>query len=83
MITSGLVLTLRPDPELAAEAVRDALLSGPFTLGEQIGYHLAMALEADTPAEAEYWHRWLSDLPGVAAVDVVFVHSDEEVSHVG
>jgi hypothetical protein len=83
MVTSGLLLTLHPDPELAAEAVRDALLSGPFTLGEQIGYHLAMALEVDTPAQAEEWHRWLAALPGVLAVDVVCVHRGEEVSHVG
>ena len=83
MTTSGLVVTLHPDPELAAEAVRDALLLGPFTLGEQFGYRLAMAVEADTPAEAESWHRWLAALPGVAAVDVAFVHVGEEVAHVG
>jgi hypothetical protein len=81
--TSGLVVTLHPDPELAAEAVRDALLIGPFTLGEQIGYRLAVALQAETPAEAQQWHVWLAALPGVVKVDVAYVHVGEEVEHVG
>ncbi|HVK16160.1 MAG TPA: hypothetical protein VM533_04370 [Fimbriiglobus sp.] len=83
MTTSGLVVTLHPDPELAAEAVRDALLIGPFTLGEQFGHRLAMALQADSPADAEYWHGWLVARPGVVQVEVAFVHMGEEVGHVG
>jgi hypothetical protein len=85
MTVSGLVITLH-SPDRAAD-LRELLLFGPFVLGDDFGGRLAVALEADTPAAAERWHRWLLRLPGVAKVDVAFVHHDvpapEEAAHVG
>ena len=71
---SGLVLTLADDAVLAAAAMREVLLAGPFTLGETFGQRVAVALEADSPADAEHWTRWLGELPGVRKVDIAFVH---------
>jgi hypothetical protein len=82
MTTSGLVLTLSPDPELAGDAVTTMLLSGPFVLGDMVGRRLAVALEADHPSDAHDWHDWLLTLPGVEKVDVAFVHVGEEAAHV-
>jgi hypothetical protein len=85
MTTSGLVVTLDNDADAAADAVRAVLLAGPFTIGEVFGHRIAVALEADTPAEAERWHRWLTDLSGVLKVDTAYVHLDsavEETAHV-
>ena len=84
MTTSGLVVTLADDPELASEAVTTALLVGPFTPGDLVGHRLALALEADDSDQAREWHDWLARLPGVVKVDVAFVHSDppaEEPTH--
>lgn len=83
MTTDDLVVTLHPDAELAAEAVRDALLIGPFTLGEQLGRRLAMVLQAETPAEAESWRDWLARLPGVVRVDIVCAQVGEATGPVG
>ena len=85
MTVSGLVVTLDDDAERAATTVREVLLAGPFTLGDVFDHRVAVALEADTPADAERWHRWLADRPGVLKVDVAFVHLDpaaEEPAHV-
>ena len=71
--TSGLVVTLDDDANRAATAVRELLLAGPFTLGDVFGHRVTVALEADDPAAAERWHRWLADQPGVLKVDVAFV----------
>lgn len=84
MTTSGLVLNLDDDADQVATTIREVLLAGPFTLGDVYGHRVAMALEADTPADAERWHRWLTTLPGVISVDVAFVHLDtvaEEAVH--
>jgi hypothetical protein len=74
MTTSGLVVTLDDDADRAALAVREVLLAGPFTLREVFGHQVAVALEADTLADAERWHRWLADRPGVLKVDATFAH---------
>jgi hypothetical protein len=84
MNVSGLVVTLDDNADRAAEAVREVLLAGPFTLGDVFGHRVAIALEAETPTDAERWHRWVADLPGVLKVDVAFVHLEpaaEEAAH--
>lgn len=84
MYTSGLVLTLADDADLAAAAVRD-LAAGPFTLGEASGRCRAAVLEAADPRAAHDWHDWAAARPGVEGVEVVFVHWDdagEEATHV-
>ncbi|HET6573203.1 MAG TPA: hypothetical protein VFG68_06350 [Fimbriiglobus sp.] len=74
MIAGGLVVTLDDNADRAAAAVREVLLAGPFTLGEVCGHRVVLALELDTPADAERWRRWLADRPGVLKVDTTFVH---------
>jgi hypothetical protein len=84
MTTSGLVITLDPDPDRASGAAHAIGSAGPFTLGDQLGRCLTAALEADTPADARFWHEWLATLPGVVRVDLAFVHADtvaEETVH--
>jgi hypothetical protein len=84
MTTSGLVITLDPDPYRAFDAADAIGSAGPFTLGNQLGRCLVAALEADTAAEARFWHDWLATLPGVVKVDLAFVHRDvpvEETVH--
>jgi nitrate reductase NapAB chaperone NapD len=82
MLTSGLVVILEPDASNADSALA-AIRSNPvFTIGEQNGCWLSVASEADDPDESEQWHDWLSRLPGVVNVEVVFVHSDDtEAAH--
>jgi hypothetical protein len=84
MFTSGLVVTLRAETPLA-EAALNELQAGPFLLGAGGGWRWPVVLEASDPEAAERWHRWAADLPGVAGVEVVFVHWDEgaEVAHAG
>lgn len=85
MYTSGLVLTLADDPQLAAAALRE-LAAGPFILGEASGRCRAVVLEAADPGAAHDWHDWAAARPGVTGVEVVFVHWDDaeqEASHAG
>ena len=81
MNVSGLVVAVDPARAVdVALAVREA---GPFTVGEQVGDRLTIALDADRPSSAEWWHNWLRELPGVVKVDVAFVYADpaEETTH--
>ncbi|MEO2088293.1 MAG: hypothetical protein ABGY75_02195 [Gemmataceae bacterium] len=86
MHTSGLVLTLAPDPAVAAAAEQALTAAGPFTLGPASGSRRAATLEVADPKAAHDWHEWAAALAGVIAVEVVFVHWDDveqEVSHAG
>jgi hypothetical protein len=85
MHTSGLILTLVEAPGPAAAALAKLATAGPFTLGEATGPLHAVALETADARAAQDWHDWAESLPGVAGVEVVFVHWDEseaEVDHV-
>lgn len=76
MHTSGLIITIVDGADLSALA--DKLVrAGSFTLGQAVGSRLPLALEADSPEEAQHWHEWAASLPGVASVEVVFVHWEE------
>jgi hypothetical protein len=84
MPVSGLVVTLDMAGGCGVVAVREMHRAGPFTFGYVSGNRVTVALEADTPAEAEDWHRWLAGLPGVLKVDVAVVHLEpaaEEPAH--
>ena len=70
MPVSGLVVTLDAVGDRAVTAVREMRRAGPFTFGYVAGHRAVVALEADTPDEAEHWHRWLAELPGVLKIDV-------------
>lgn len=76
-VTSGLVVTLDPRSR-EADQVLDAIRGAPgFTVGEPENRQLPVALEADGAEASERWCDWLRGLPGVAGVEVVFVHWDE------
>ncbi len=77
MMTSGLVVALEPgSPD--AEPTVAAIRSQPaFTAGDRNGFQLPVALEAESAEASERWCDWLRGLPGVAGVEVVFVHWDE------
>jgi len=82
--TSGLVISLCADPALANAALVGLATAGPFTLGDASGPCRAVVLETTDPKASHDWHDWAATLPGVEAVEVVFVHWDDaEVIHVG
>lgn len=85
MHTSGLVITFADEPALARGAQLELTAAGPFTLGDTHGLRQAATLETTDPKAAHDWHDWAAALPGVGAIEVVFVHWDdaEEVTHVG
>lgn len=81
MITSGLVLTLNADPNLAGQ-VQSALQARPeFTLGTVAQRWLPVVCEVPDVSASRDLHDWLHALPGVEFVDVVQVNFEEaEVS---
>jgi hypothetical protein len=86
MHTSGLVLTLSVDPTMASVARGKLASAGPFQLGDAVGPCLAVVMETSAPPAAHEWHDWAAALPGVEAVEVVFVHweeADAEVNYAG
>lgn len=83
MMTSGLVVMLETDSLNSASALAAIRAMPALTLGEQNGRWLSVALETGHAEESERWHDWLSRLPGVEDVEVVFVHWDAEVLHAG
>jgi hypothetical protein len=78
MITSGLVLTLSADAALAEQAVASLRARREFTLGEQNGRWLPVALEVADDDAGRAAHDWLNSLPGVEFVDVVAVNFEGE-----
>jgi hypothetical protein len=72
MHTSGLIVTLA-DPL----ALRELSGAGPFILGAPTGPSVPAVLEVADPQAAQWWHDWTAALPGVEAVEVVFVHWDD------
>lgn len=84
MMTSGLVVSLEP---AGGGGVPAAVGAEPaFSVGEVTASWLSVALEADDAAGSERWTDWLRRVPGVAGVEVVFVHwdgTDPEVTRAG
>ena len=80
VMTSGLIVTLDTNESLPTLAASPAL-----TVGERTGDRVPVALEAENAGASEQWTEWVRGLPGVAGVEVVFVHWDqaEEVTHDG
>ncbi|HXG48898.1 MAG TPA: hypothetical protein VNO52_14845 [Methylomirabilota bacterium] len=74
MITSGLVITLSADANLATRAVAKISARVEFTPGERNGRWLPVAMEARDDVESRGLHDWLTALPGVEFVDVVYVN---------
>lgn len=77
MITSGLVITLRSDPGLAAQVMATLAAHHEFMLGEPNDRWLPVVMEALDDATSRDLHDWLHALPGVEYVDVVSVNFEE------
>ena len=77
MHTSGHVFTFSSNPEIASTAKARLITDSPFQLGECVGSRLPAVLETPNSIAAQHWHDWAADLPGVEAVEVVFVHWDQ------
>lgn len=77
MSISGLVLTLSND-DSAAGAISALAADQRLTLGDRFGPRLAVV--AETPCVASDRELWdqLRSTPGIANVDVTFVHLDEQ-----
>lgn len=75
---SGLVAYLGADEGLASAAVLAMDQHSTMELGPRDGRRQPLVLETQTAAESQQLTDWLSELPGVEHVDVVFVHLDEE-----
>lgn len=77
MPISGLSIVLSPDAQHAEQA-RAAMGADPrLELGEQNGSRLAVVSETQSTEEDKQLWNWLWDLPGVAHVDVAFIHFDQ------
>lgn len=86
MLTCGLVVWLDPDAPVDCDPLPEIRNEPAFTLGERAGNGMSVVLESRDPVESERWHDWVRRLPGVAGVEVVFVHWDDskaEVPHAG
>ena len=78
MPISGLVITLSPVAELAAQAIATLGARPEFTPAERNDRWLPVAMEARDDAASRDLHDWLCTLPGVEFVDVVYVNFDED-----
>jgi len=74
MITSGLVITLSLDANLAAQAIAALGARSEFTPGVRNDHWLPVAMEAHDDEHSREAHDWLYTLPGVEFVDVVYVN---------
>lgn len=75
---SGLVIHLSTtEDKLAKEALQAIAQHPDFELGPRTNSLQPAVLETETSDESQQVTDWLRDLPGVAHVDVTFVHLDE------
>jgi hypothetical protein len=79
MITSGLVITLSAEANLAAQAIAQVGARPEFTPGERTDRWLPVAMESGDDAESRDLHDWLGTLPGVEYVDVVSVNFEATI----
>lgn len=74
MLVNGLLLTLHEDDELRSAVIQAiAAQHSNFTTGPLHDRWLPVVMEAATDVESRQLHDWLSNLPGVAFVDVAAV----------
>ena len=74
---SGLVVYLTSDEGLDDEATREMQSRAGLEIGERIGLRLPVVVESTDKDTAADTTEWLKNLPGVAHVDVTFVHLEE------
>lgn len=74
----GLVVALKSEA-IGPSVEKRIEEAGPFILGDRFGSYLVLAMECDSEDQAQTWHEWLTQLDGVAKVDLAFsscAHSD-------
>ena len=82
MPVNGLLLTLTEDEMVARATLSEIGQRSDIELGERSDRWQPLVVEASGTRESHEAHEWLSDLPGVVMVDVVFssVSSPEKAS---
>ncbi len=78
MFISGLVITLKPDPELADQAFATLSARPEFVLCGRQGRWLPAAMDTSGEAESRDLHEGLCTLSGVEFVDVAYIHFDAD-----
>ena len=74
MPISGLSIVLSPDAQCAEQACEAIGREPRIEVGERQGARLAIVSETQSTDEDKQLWNWLWDLPGVAHVDVAFIH---------
>ncbi len=72
MAVNGLLLTLTEDEMLAKETLLELGLRKDIELGERTARWQPLVVDAKGIRQSHEVHEWLSALPGVVMVDVVF-----------
>lgn len=84
MPISGLVLSFSPDSSLPRETL-DALRNHPsIVIGDACENRIPIVVESADSEDATTIWEWLHSLPGIAFVDLVYLHfEDNEVTRDG
>ncbi|QQE09993.1 hypothetical protein JD969_10730 [Planctomycetota bacterium] len=77
MPVSGLNITITDKPHITSKLLENISRDPSFEIGLHEGNHLAVVLETNDAQQDKHKHRWLSQLPGVIHIDVVFIYFDE------
>ena len=80
MIFSGLVATFAADSRLARSAQQAIRQHPALELGLPTDHRLPLVLETATSSESDALIEWLTALPGIEQVDVVFVQWDDDLT---
>jgi nitrate reductase NapAB chaperone NapD len=78
MPISGLLITLDCDPSKRAEALAALRQHPAIDIGEGEAHRVPIVVDTPSSDEDRAVWDWLHDQPGVAFVDLVYVHFDVE-----
>jgi nitrate reductase NapAB chaperone NapD len=78
MRISGAVIILSASPESARAAIGHLRAHPAIEVGARTGGRVPVVLEAGGRGDFDALWRWVRDLEGVEAADLVYVHFDEE-----
>jgi hypothetical protein len=78
MPVSGLVVSLKNDPRLRAEAINAIRCESSIEVGVIAGRRMAIVVDTNSSDDDKRIWCWLGSLPGVAFVDVAMVGYEDE-----
>jgi len=78
MPISSLAISLSRDAALADDAARSMEQHPRIEVGRRVGSRLPVVVDTPDREEDKAVWAWINQLPGVAFVDVVFVHFDDQ-----